>query len=202
MTSQANCSKPSPSGCGPAYRRSVSTSSGLGSHFLVKVVTLNAVFITSKLSCIVSHQWTRNGLHPIQPGMDGQIYQFACPTRPVSLATPLPRVAIAVAMHTFRGRNQQQCMSDNRRNWFPPLSSPIPVSDPAPQYAGRERQSRQLRRFYCEPDGSPPIGPPVTTISTRRFCCRPAALSFVATGLALPNPTAVTVSGGTLCETK
>ena len=32
---------------------------------------------------------------------------------------------------------------------------------------------------------------PETTSSTRRFCCRPAAVPLDATGLSLPNPTAV-----------
>jgi hypothetical protein len=33
-----------------------------------------------------------------------------------------------------------------------------------------------------------PMTSPETTNSTRRFCCRPAGVSFVATGWLLPNP--------------
>ena len=39
-----------------------------------------------------------------------------------------------------------------------------------------------------------PITSPETTNSTRRFCCRPAAVSFVATGTVSPNPFAVRMS--------
>lgn len=39
---------------------------------------------------------------------------------------------------------------------------------------------------------SMPMGSPETTSSTRRFCCRPAAVSLEATGPLLPNPIAVT----------
>lgn len=51
---------------------------------------------------------------------------------------------------------------------------------------------------YREP--STPIGAPETTISTRRFFSRPASVEFDATGLALPNPAALTVSDGTPCS--
>lgn len=39
-----------------------------------------------------------------------------------------------------------------------------------------------------------PIELPLTTNSTRRFCWRPAAVAFVATGLDSPNPFVVTAS--------
>ena len=39
---------------------------------------------------------------------------------------------------------------------------------------------------------SEPMISPETTSSTRRFCCRPVAVSFDATGWVLPNPLAVT----------
>jgi hypothetical protein len=42
-----------------------------------------------------------------------------------------------------------------------------------------------------------PIGTPDTTISALRFCRRPAAVSFEATGAAFPRPTAVTDDPGT-----
>jgi hypothetical protein len=38
-----------------------------------------------------------------------------------------------------------------------------------------------------------PISSPETTSSTRRFCWRPAAVSFVVTGFVLPKPMAVTL---------
>ena len=37
---------------------------------------------------------------------------------------------------------------------------------------------------------------PDTTSSTRRFCCRPEAVSLDATGIVFPNPLAVTESSG------
>ena len=38
-----------------------------------------------------------------------------------------------------------------------------------------------------------PISSPETTSSTRRFCWRPAAVSFVVTGFVFPKPAAVTL---------
>ena len=43
----------------------------------------------------------------------------------------------------------------------------------------------------------PPIELPLTTNSTLRFCWRPAAVAFVATGLDSPNPLVVTASVAT-----
>ena len=51
---------------------------------------------------------------------------------------------------------------------------------------------------YCAGLDGPigvPIISPETTISTRRFFCRPAAVSLDATGLSLPKPLAVMSSG-------
>lgn len=39
-----------------------------------------------------------------------------------------------------------------------------------------------------------PIALPLTTNSTLRFCCRPAAVALVATGFDSPNPLVVTAS--------
>jgi hypothetical protein len=47
-----------------------------------------------------------------------------------------------------------------------------------------------------------PIASPDTTSSTLRFCCRPAALSFVATGKVLPKPFALTEFVATPCCTR
>ena len=47
-----------------------------------------------------------------------------------------------------------------------------------------------------------PIASPDTTSSTLRFCCRPAALSFVATAKLLPKPLAVTELVATPCCTR
>jgi hypothetical protein len=54
----------------------------------------------------------------------------------------------------------------------------------------------------CSPGsaGVPPIAPPETTISTRRFCWRPFAVSFEAMGLVLPNPFEVIESAEMPCE--
>src|SRR6267154_2471618 len=49
-------------------------------------------------------------------------------------------------------------------------------------------------------DGPPilvPIASPETIISTRRFCCRPAAVPLDATGIDLPSPVAVRLASGT-----
>ena len=48
-------------------------------------------------------------------------------------------------------------------------------------------------------DSFVPITSPETTSSTRRFCCRPAAVSFVATGVVSPKPFAVRISGLSPC---
>ena len=47
-----------------------------------------------------------------------------------------------------------------------------------------------------------PITSPLTTISTRRFCWRPAAVSFEATGPSLPSPTAWMLPGLILFEVR
>ena len=47
-----------------------------------------------------------------------------------------------------------------------------------------------------------PIDSPDTTSSTRRFSCRPAELSFEATGNVLPNPVAVIDAIETPCCTR
>jgi unsaturated chondroitin disaccharide hydrolase len=47
-----------------------------------------------------------------------------------------------------------------------------------------------------------PITSPDTTSSTRRFCCRPAAVSLPTAGIVSPNPFAVTDVEGTPCETR
>jgi hypothetical protein len=57
-----------------------------------------------------------------------------------------------------------------------------------------------FRLTYCAPFDA--IDAPATTISTRRFNCLPAAVSFVATGLSLPNPCAEIVSCCTPCATR
>src|SRR5687767_4874432 len=47
-----------------------------------------------------------------------------------------------------------------------------------------------------------PIAPPYTINSTLRFCCFPAAVSLLATGVVLPKPFAVTLAAATPCETR
>jgi hypothetical protein len=47
-----------------------------------------------------------------------------------------------------------------------------------------------------------PIASPDTRSSTRRFCCRPEALSFEATARLLPKPLAVTAAVATPCWTR
>ena len=47
-----------------------------------------------------------------------------------------------------------------------------------------------------------PMASPDTRSSTLRFCCRPAALSLVATGRVSPNPVAVTEPEATPCCTR
>ena len=47
-----------------------------------------------------------------------------------------------------------------------------------------------------------PITSPEIIISTRRFCCRPAAVVLSATGFAFPNPVAVTDPGSIPCDTR
>jgi len=47
-----------------------------------------------------------------------------------------------------------------------------------------------------------PITSPETTISTRRFCCRPPAVSFEATGCVLPKPFAVTELAAIPCRVR
>ena len=44
-----------------------------------------------------------------------------------------------------------------------------------------------------------PIGLPLTTISTRRFCCRPAGVSFAAIGRVSPNAATVIAVSGIFC---
>lgn len=47
-----------------------------------------------------------------------------------------------------------------------------------------------------------PIISPDTMSSTRRFCCRPSAVSFDAIGCAFPRPRAVTDAAGMPCFTR
>src|ERR1700761_4091847 len=47
-----------------------------------------------------------------------------------------------------------------------------------------------------------PMAAPETTICTRRFCARPAAVELSATGLAGPYPVAVTFAGATPCDVR
>src|ERR1019366_5285281 len=53
-----------------------------------------------------------------------------------------------------------------------------------------------------EPSTGLPNISPETIISTRRFCCRPAAMLLSATGLVLPKPCAVTIPEFRPCETR
>src|SRR5262249_13050515 len=65
---------------------------------------------------------------------------------------------------------------------------------------------RREGRGNAVPHPPPPAAPPrcysVITSSTRRFCCRPAAVLFVATGCSSPWPTAVTRSVATPAPTR
>ncbi len=47
-----------------------------------------------------------------------------------------------------------------------------------------------------------PMMSPETTISTRRFCCRPSLVSFEATGRVFPNPLDVMLSARKPCATR
>src|SRR4030095_13742565 len=64
------------------------------------------------------------------------------------------------------------------------------------------RHTRALAGRYCpgglRVDGRP-MDSPLTTNSTRRFCCRPAGVELLATGRLLPNPSASTDAGEIFC---
>ena len=62
--------------------------------------------------------------------------------------------------------------------------------------------SFQVNVDYCGWLVCTPIASPETTMLTRRFCWRPAAVPLSATGLALPYPAAVTLAAGTPLETQ
>src|ERR1035438_1830250 len=58
---------------------------------------------------------------------------------------------------------------------------------------------------YCDVSDAlcdTPMASPETTIFTRLFCCRPLAVPLSATGLFLPKPADVMLSGETPCWTR
>src|SRR5271157_6627635 len=74
--------------------------------------------------------------------------------------------------------------------------------DPGSNRALRKPRIVPYRKLPVVTLTSFPIDSPDTTSSTRRFSCRPAELSFEATGSVLPNPVAVIEFVDTPCCTR
>ena len=67
---------------------------------------------------------------------------------------------------------------------------------------GRMRIERDTAHFISGVRHGKTIGSPETTICTRRFCWRPAAVALLATGSFGPNPWAVTLFMFMPCPTR
>ena len=121
----------------------------------------------------------------------------------------------------LKSGNKVLCMVDGP-HWIVPLGTytepttgekRIKYMDPAGGEGSRDVSQKEFEAMWARPNqavtskpGRPtsPDARPVNssppsyrfTISTRRFCARPASLSFVATGVAIPAPKAVSRAAG------
>jgi hypothetical protein len=75
------------------------------------------------------------------------------------------------------------------------LGAPAGCTDMLSFYLSRERLTPTWRALGHGEALPQALGEPWMMISTRRFCCRPAAVALLATGTASPIPTAVTRDG-------
>ncbi len=77
--------------------------------------------------------------------------------------------------------------------WYPSRHIGVLLASAEPNFVTSAAKLNYGPGYRCafasmaEPP-EPPIASPETTNSIRRFCCRPAAVSLVATGWLLPNP--------------
>jgi len=87
------------------------------------------------------------------------------------------------------------------RSVFAKKTGPGQNPAPGPAISKYEMPSDTLTycRFWDTTPIAVPITSPETTNSTRRFCCRPSAVSLDATGCVLPKPCAVMEAMGMFC---